>query len=97
MTEGQLEQEVLGWLASVGYTPLNARDLDNLDPRLVRASTREVVLAYSLRAAIDRLNPTVPADAREDAFNRDCPLAPELLSLANRPRPDFDPPSNGCH
>ena len=28
MTEDQLEQEALGWLASVGYTPLNARDLD---------------------------------------------------------------------
>ena len=34
MTEDQLEQEALGWLASVGYSPLNARDLDNLDPRL---------------------------------------------------------------
>jgi hypothetical protein len=40
MTEDQLEQEALGWLASVGYSPLNARDLDNLDLRLARASTR---------------------------------------------------------
>ena len=47
MTEDQLEQEALGWLASVGYTPLNARDYDHLDPRLVRASNREVVLAMS--------------------------------------------------
>ena len=39
MTEDQLEQETLDWLASVGYTPLNARDLDNLDPRLERTST----------------------------------------------------------
>lgn len=44
MTEDQLEQEALGWLASVGYAPLNARDLDHLDPRLERHSTREVVL-----------------------------------------------------
>ena len=64
MTEDQLEQEALGWLASAGYTPLNARDLDNLDPRLLRASNREVVLSVSLRAAIDRLNPAVPAAAR---------------------------------
>ena len=63
MTEDQLEQEALGWLASVGYTPLNARDLDNLDPRLARASNREVVLSVSLRAAIDRLNPSVHAAA----------------------------------
>jgi hypothetical protein len=31
MTEDPLEQQALGWLASVGYTPLNARDPD-LDP-----------------------------------------------------------------
>ena len=50
--------------------PLNARDLDQLDPRLGRHSTREVVLVSCLRAAIDRLNPTVPAVAPEDAFKQ---------------------------
>ena len=38
MTEDQLEQEALGWLLSVGYTQLNARDLGHLDPRLERGS-----------------------------------------------------------
>jgi len=84
MTEDQLEQEALGWLASVGYTPLNARDLDHLDPRLARASTREVVLAVSLRAAIDRLNPTVPAAAREDAFKQVLDLGQRALLSGNR-------------
>jgi len=84
MTEDQLEQEALGWLASVGYTPLNARDLDNLDPRLARASTREVVLAVSLRAAIDRLNPAVPAAAREDAFKQVLDLGQPALLSGNR-------------
>jgi hypothetical protein len=32
MTEDQLEQEALSWLAAVGYTPLNARAWDHLDP-----------------------------------------------------------------
>lgn len=54
MTEDQLEQEALGWLASVGYTPVNAHNPD-LDPRLVRASSRYVVLVPCLRAAIDRI------------------------------------------
>ena len=67
MTEDQLEQEALDWLASECYMPLNARDLDQLDPCLERHSTREVVLVSCLRAAIDRLNPAVPAAAREDA------------------------------
>jgi type I restriction enzyme R subunit len=84
MTEDQLEQEALGWLASEGYTPLNARDFDNLDPRLVRASTREVVLSVSLRAAIDRLNPSVPAAAREDAFRQVLDLGQPALLSGNR-------------
>jgi type I restriction enzyme R subunit len=84
MNEDQLEQEALGWLASLGYTPLNARELDHLDPRLVRASTREVVLAVSLRAAIDRFNPTVPAAAREDAFRQVLDLGQPALLSGNR-------------
>ncbi len=84
MTEDQLEQEALGWLASVGYTPLNARDLDNLDPRLARANTREVVLAVSLRAAIDRLNPAVPEAAREDAFKQVLDMGQPALLSGNR-------------
>jgi type I restriction enzyme R subunit len=84
MTEDQLEQEALGWLASVGYTPLNARDLDNLDPRLERSSTREVLLSVSLRAVIDRLNPDVPAAAREDAFLQVLDLGQPALLSGNR-------------
>ena len=84
MTEDQLEQEALGWLASVGYTALRARDLDHLDPRLERSSTREVVLARCLRAAIDRLNPNVPAAAREDAFKQVLDLGQPALLSGNR-------------
>ena len=84
MTEDQLEQEALDWLASVGYTPLNAPDLDNLDPRLARASNREVVLASCLRSAIDRLNPAVPAAAREDAFRQVLDFGQPALLSGNR-------------
>lgn len=84
MTEDQLEQDALGWLASVGYTPLNARDQDNLDPRLERSSTRDVALSVSLRTAIDRLNPVVPAAAREDAFQQVMDLGQPALLSGNR-------------
>jgi len=84
MTEDQLEQEALGWLASVGYTPLNARDLDHLDPRLERSSTREVVLVAELRAAIDRLNPNVPAAAGEDALKQVLDVVGPALLTANK-------------
>lgn len=84
MTEDQLEQEALGWLASVGYTPLNARDVDHLDPRLERASNRDVLLVAELRAAIDRLNPAVPAAARDDAFKQVLDAGGPALLTSNR-------------
>ena len=84
MTEDQLELEALGWLTSVGYTPLNARDLDHLDPRLERSNTREVVLVSCLRAAIERLNPSVPAAAREDALKQMLEMGQPALLSGNR-------------
>jgi type I restriction enzyme R subunit len=84
MTEDQLEQEALGWLASVGYSPLNARDLDHLDSRLERASTREVLLAVSLRAAIARLNPHMPSSAHEDAYKQVVDMGQPALLSGNR-------------
>lgn len=84
MTEDQLEQEALEWLTAVGYSPLNARDLDHLDPRLERKSTREVVLERSLRAAIDRLNPAVPAAARADAVQQVLDMGQPALLSGNR-------------
>jgi type I restriction enzyme R subunit len=84
MTEDQLEQEALGWLASVGYTPLNARELDHPDPRLERSSVREVVLVSSLRAAIQRLNPDVPSDARDDALKKVLDIGQSALLSGNR-------------
>lgn len=84
MTEDQLELEALGWLASVGYAPLNARDLDHLDPRLERGSTREVLLAVSLRAAIARLNPHMPSSAHEDAYKQVLDMGQPALLSGNR-------------
>jgi type I restriction enzyme R subunit len=84
MTEDQLEQEALGWLASAGYTPLNARDLDHLDSRLERGSTREVLLAVSLRAAIARLNPHMPSSAHEDAYKQVLDMGQPALLSGNR-------------
>ena len=84
MTEDQLEQESLDWLQSVGYTPLNARDVENLDPRLERGSTREVLLSVEVKAAIARLNPQVPAAAQEDAFKQVRDVGSPALLAANR-------------
>jgi type I restriction enzyme R subunit len=84
MTEDELEREALGWLASVGYSPLNARDLDHLDPRLERGSTGEVVLSVSLRATIARLNPHMPSSAHEDAYKQVLDMGQPALLSGNR-------------
>lgn len=84
MTEEQLEQDTLGWLVDEGYTALNARDFDHLDTRLVRSSNREVLLMNPLRAAIERLNPQMPANAHEDALQHILNIGQVALLSGNR-------------
>lgn len=84
MTEDQLEQECLGWLGELGYTPLYGPHIahDGSDPQ--RESYRDVVLTERLRAAIARLNPKVPQAAREDALRQVLDLGVPVQLSANR-------------
>ena len=84
MTEDQLEQEALGWLADVGYATLFGPDIavDGDDPE--RADYRQVLLLDRLRAAINRLNPSIPLPAREDALKQVMDLGIPVLLSANR-------------
>jgi type I restriction enzyme R subunit len=84
MTEDQLEQEALGWLADLGYTHLYGPDIafDGSAPE--REDYREVLLTQRLSNAIDRLNPGIPLSARQDALQQVVSLGiPSQLS-ANR-------------
>ncbi len=84
MSEDQLEQETLGWLAEVGYTPLFGPDLaaDGATPE--RSDYRQVVLIERLRSTIQRLNPHIPLAAREDALGQVLDLGIPALLSANR-------------
>jgi type I restriction enzyme R subunit len=84
MTEDQLEQEALGWLTELGYSHRHGPDIahDGTDPQ--RAHYRQVLLPFRLREAIQRLNPHVPAAAREDAMQQVQELAIPALLSANR-------------
>ncbi len=84
MTEDQLEQETLGWLADVGYTVAHGPDIAHDGPTPERASYRDWLLAGRLRSAIARLNPGVPAAAREDALKQVQDLGTPALLAANR-------------
>ncbi len=84
MTEDQLESEALAWLAEVGYTHRHGTSIapDSSAPQ--RSDYRQVLLRERLAAAINKLNPGIPAAAREDALQQVLNLGiPSLLS-ANR-------------
>jgi len=81
MTESAIEALAIELLERQGYQylygPAIAPDSDAPE----RASFEEVLLLDRLKAAVARINPTVPADAREDAVKRITRLAsPELLA-----------------
>lgn len=84
MTEDQLEQECMAWLADVGwqhrYGPEIAPDGDAPE----RDNYRQVLLLGRLRSAVAALNPTVPAAAREDAIRQVLDLGTPVLLAANR-------------
>ncbi|MBP6612282.1 MAG: type I restriction endonuclease subunit R [Aquabacterium sp.] len=84
MTEDQLEQETLAWLQDVGYAVRSGVDIapDGQTPE--RATYREVLLLERLRQAIARLNPGIPAAAREDAVQRVQNLGLPAQLAANR-------------
>jgi len=84
MTEDQLEQEALGWLADLGYAHLYGPDIAFDGPSPERKDYREVLLIQRLSNAIDRLNPAIPLPARQDALQQVISLGiPSQLS-ANR-------------
>ena len=84
MTEDQLEQETLSWLADVGYTAVYGPEIavDGNAPE--RSNYIQVVLIERLRQAINRLNPLVPLGAREDALQQVLNLDTPGLLAANR-------------
>ncbi|WED77251.1 type I restriction endonuclease subunit R [Aeromonas allosaccharophila] len=84
MTEDQLEQEVLGWLAEVGYRVVCGYDIAPDSDNPWREQFQQVLLRERLREAIARLNPSVPLVAREDALTQVVNLDTPALLSANR-------------
>ncbi|MBE7427060.1 MAG: type I restriction endonuclease subunit R [Ideonella sp.] len=87
VSENDVEQAALRWLAGLGWATAHGPDISPPDaktPGTERASYRDVVLAQRLRDAIARLNPQVPAGARDDALRR--VLNPNVPGLVNANR-----------
>ena len=68
----------------MGYSVLNGPEIafDGKSPE--RPDYRQVLLPIRLREAIDRLNPKIPTDAREDAFRQIQDLGIPALLSANK-------------
>jgi type I restriction enzyme R subunit len=87
ISEDAVEQAMLEWLAGLGWSTAHGPDISPPDSQtsgIERASYREVMLAGRLREAIERLNPHIPAGARDDALRR--VLNPNVPGLVNANR-----------
>ncbi len=84
MTEEQLENEALGWLQEVGYQYVNGYAIAPDGETPERSNYLQPLLVERLRGAINRLNPTIPLVAREDAVKQVVDLGIPALLSANR-------------
>src|SRR6266481_5463579 len=84
VTESVVEQAALAWLEAVGWRVVYGPDIAPDTPAAERRDYGEVVLTQRLRDALARLNPTLPAEAIEDAFRKLTQLQGAELMTRNR-------------
>ncbi len=69
-TESVVEEAALAWLRELGYATLFGPEIAPGEPAAERESFAEPFLPARLRAAIARLNPSIPSDALDEAYRR---------------------------
>lgn len=82
--EDHVEEAALEWLGELGWTIAHGPDVCPDSPQPLRAAYQDVVLLDRFRDAVARLNPSVPAESREEAMRR--VLASETPSLVEENR-----------
>ena len=70
LTENEVEEAALAWLAGLGYAVLHGPDIGPEGPAPERGSYDEVLLTGRLRGALTRLNPHLPGEALEEAVRK---------------------------
>ena len=83
-TESVVEKAALAWLKAIGWQIAHGPDIAPDMPEAERANYGEVVLGARLRDALARLNPTLPAEALEEAYPK--LTRPEGADLIQRNR-----------
>jgi type I restriction enzyme R subunit len=84
VSEDTVEQAAIEWFEELGYAYLAGPSIAPGEPGAERDSYGDVVLKSWLTAAIDRLNPTMPAAAREDALRKVLQVEGPSLIQTNR-------------
>jgi len=84
VNESIVEDAALTWFGELGYSCLGAEALTPALSHGERESYRDVMLVGRLRAAIRRLNPAIPEEAREDAVRKVLRLGTPSLAQTNR-------------
>ena len=82
--ESDLEKLALIWFEELGYKRGHGPAMAPGEPAAERMTFDEVVLVGRLREAIWGLNPSIPADAREDALRKVVRLGAGALVTGNR-------------
>lgn len=78
--ESNVEKAALDWLAGLGYAVLSGLDIAPGQVLAERETYSQVILERRLRQALQRLNPSIPHDALEDAFRKlTTPDSPSLV------------------
>ncbi len=84
LNESTVEAAALEWLQELGYTVAHGPHLAPFEPAAERESFAEVVLVERLRAAIERLNRSIPEEAREEALRKVLRVGTPSLTQTNR-------------
>jgi type I restriction enzyme R subunit len=84
VTESVVEEAALDWFGELGYATAHGPELSPGEPNAERTTFADVVLAGVLQEALARLNPTIPADAREEALRKVLRLGTPSLVQSNR-------------
>lgn len=70
ITEAHIEETALTWFEALGYQTVHGPDMAPGEPAQERETYGDVILVGRLQAALERINPPVPSDAREDALRK---------------------------
>jgi type I restriction enzyme, R subunit len=82
--ESVVEEAALGYFRDLGYETKFGPDIAPDGGAKERENWNDVVLIGRLKAAVDRLNPNLSVDAREDAVRRVLRIGSPSLVLSNR-------------